>query len=96
MEPVTKQYPLNFVDETNSKEGIIVEEANTRIEKLAAEVKAIVDASNNQGRTYTSLQCRSIRVGSYKSMPKEKAVVTENAIQIKVPAISSRKYDIQK
>ena len=84
----------NFADENNGNEETTEAGADMRMEKLVAEVKAIVDVSNNQGKTYASLQCRSIRVGSYKSMPKEKASVTENAIQIKVPAIGSRKCNI--
>ena len=35
------------------------------------------------------LPCRSIRVGSYKSMPKERAVFTEKGIHLKVPDICS-------
>jgi hypothetical protein len=34
-----------------------------------------------------SLPCRSIRVGSYKSMPKDKAVFTEKGIHLRVPDI---------
>ena len=68
-------------------------EIDERMEKLATEVKAITDVCDNQGKTYASLSCRSIRIGSYKSMPKEKAAVTEIAIQIKVPAIGNRKYN---
>ena len=35
------------------------------------------------------LPCRWIRVGSYKSMPKERAVFTEKGIHLKVPDICS-------
>ena len=35
------------------------------------------------------LPCRSIRVGSYKSMPKERAVFTEKGIHLRVPDICS-------
>ena len=35
------------------------------------------------------LPCRSIRVGSYKSMPKERAKFTEKGIHLKVPDICS-------
>ena len=83
-----------FSDESSNKDDLKDTEVDARMEKLVAEVSAIVDVSDNQGKTYTSLQCRSIRIGSYKSMPKEKASVTENAIQIKVPAIGNRKYNI--
>jgi hypothetical protein len=82
-----------FSDESGNKEDLKDAEVDARLEKLVAEVSAIVDVSDNQGKTYASLQCRSIRIGSYKSMPKEKAAVTENAIQIKVPAIGNRKYN---
>ena len=76
-------------DEGNVKEEINESDMDSQIEKLVGEVKDIVDVTNNQGKTFASLQCRSIRIGSYKSMPKEKAVVTENAIQVKVPAVGN-------
>jgi len=34
-----------------------------------------------------TLACRSVRVGSYKVLPKDKIVITEKGVQIKVPAI---------
>ena len=40
-----------------------------------------------------SLPCRSIRVGSYKSMPKEKAVFTEKGIHIRVPEIIHSEFN---
>ena len=39
------------------------------------------------------LPCRSIRVGSYKSMPKERAKFTEKGIHLKVPDICSGMKD---
>ena len=56
-------------------------------EQLAKEVESIIAAGSN--KTFTSMNCRSIRVGSYKSMPKEKVNITEKAIQIRVPAIAN-------
>ena len=38
------------------------------------------------------LPCRSIRVGSYKSMPKERAVFTEKGIHLRVPDICSGRH----
>ena len=63
-----------------------------RIEKVASQISETISQSDNQGKTFASLQCRSVRIGSYKSMPKEKAFVTEDAFQIRVPAIGNRKY----
>ena len=63
-----------------------------RIEKVASQISEIISQSDNQGKTFASLQCRSVRIGSYKSMPKEKAFVTEEAFQIRVPAIGNREY----
>ena len=36
---------------------------------------------------WCSLACRSVRVGSYKVLPKDKINVTKSGVQIKVPAI---------
>ena len=36
---------------------------------------------------WCSLSCRSIRIGNYKVLPKEKITITSKGIQIKVPAI---------
>ena len=36
---------------------------------------------------FFGLQCRSIRVGSYKSMPKEKSFFTQKGIHLRVPDI---------
>ena len=67
------------------------DEERKHYEDLAKEVEAIVAAGN---KIYTSMNCRSIRIGSYKSMPKEKVYITEKAIQLKVPQISNRKLNI--
>ena len=40
---------------------------------------------------FVGLSCRSIRVGSYKSMSKDKAVFTHTGIHVKVPDIIDRK-----
>ena len=81
------------LDECN-KNDIKDTEKDLRIEKVASELSEIISVSDNQGKTYASLQCRSVRIGSYKSMPKEKAFVTEDAFQIKVPSIGNRKYSL--
>jgi len=36
---------------------------------------------------WCSILCRSIRIGNYKVIPKEKIIFTDNVVQIKVPAI---------
>ena len=45
----------------------------------------IVDGSH-PGQ-WCSLPCRSIRIGNYKVLPKEKITITTKGVQIKVPAI---------
>ena len=37
--------------------------------------------------SWCTLPCRSIRIGNYKVLPKEKITITEKGVQIKVPAI---------
>ena len=41
---------------------------------------------------FVALSCRSIRVGSYKSMSKDKALFTHSGMHVKVPDIIDRKY----
>ena len=45
----------------------------------------IVDGS--QPGQWCSLVCRSIRIGNYKVLPKEKIIITDKGVLIKVPAI---------
>ena len=81
---------INIIEECikdDTKEG----GSDAQIEKVISQISEIVDVSDNQGKTFASLQCRSVRIGSYKSMPKERALVTEHAFQIKVPSIANRK-----
>ena len=40
---------------------------------------------------YTSLICRSLRIGSYKMAPSEKVIFVSEGIRIKVPSISEGK-----
>jgi len=54
-------------------------------ESLAAEQERIADGSV-QG-PWCSLACRSIRIGNYKVLPKDKLTVTSRGIVCKVPAI---------
>ena len=41
----------------------------------------------NAGTNWCSLACRSIRIGNYKVLPKDKITITEKGVQIKVPSI---------
>lgn len=41
---------------------------------------------------FVGLSCRSIRVGSYKSMSKDKAMFTKVGVHMKVPDIIDRKF----
>ena len=41
----------------------------------------------NAGTNWCSLTCRSIRIGNYKVLPKDKITITEKGVQIKVPSI---------
>ena len=80
-------YNIEECNKDDTKEG----GSDAQIEKVISQISEIVDVSDNQGKTFASLQCRSVRIGSYKSMPKERALVTEHAFQIKVPSIANRK-----
>ncbi|KAK8741248.1 hypothetical protein OTU49_002576, partial [Cherax quadricarinatus] len=44
-------------------------------------------------RPYTSVQCRSIRVGSYKVMPKERVLIVPEGFRIKIPPITDDSGD---
>ena len=83
----------NILEECN-KDDTKETESDAQMEKVISQISEIVDVGDNQGKTFASLQCRSVRIGSYKSMPKERALVTEHAFQIKVPSIGNRKYKL--
>merc|ERR1719266_3121098 len=59
-------------DEEGGDDGVVVEER-------------ITDGS--VGGPWCSLPCRSIRIGNYKVLPKDKLTVTQRGIQFKVPGI---------
>lgn len=40
---------------------------------------------------YTSLQCRSLRIGSYKVTPKERVLIVPQGLRIEVPPIGDGK-----
>lgn len=37
--------------------------------------------------SFTSIQCRSIRIGSYKVMPKERVVIASQGLRLKLPTV---------
>ena len=45
--------------------------------------------NGSQPGQWCAFICRSIRVGNYKVLPKEKITITEKGLQIKVPAINT-------
>eukprot|EP00092_Neocalanus_flemingeri_P016495 GFUD01017849.1.p1 GENE.GFUD01017849.1~~GFUD01017849.1.p1 ORF type:complete len:1547 (+),score=557.86 GFUD01017849.1:282-4922(+) len=61
------------IGQEETGEGCLIPDAN------------IVDGSH-PGQ-WCSLPCRSIRIGNYKVLPKEKITITDKGVQIKVPAI---------
>ena len=63
-------------------------DANANKEKITDE--SITDGSI-EGQ-FCSFVCRSVRIGSYKAMPREKVVLTNKGLQIKTPAIINCKY----
>lgn len=65
-------------------------EEDERMLKMSRDLQATV-ASGTLNKNYASVQCRSIRIGSYKSMPREEVYFTEKALQIKVPGIAKGK-----
>ena len=50
-------------------------------------VVADTNIVENAGTNWCSLTCRSIRIGNYKVLPKDKITITEKGVQIKVPSI---------
>ena len=49
-----------FLDESSNKDDLKDAEIDLRMEKLVAEVNAIVDVSDNQGKTYASFYIMAI------------------------------------
>jgi hypothetical protein len=42
--------------------------------------------------SYTLLQCRTVRIGSYKVVPKDRVLLSSVGIRIAVPAIEDGEY----
>lgn len=59
---------------------------DTEGEPMAGPGEEIVVDGSVGGQWFT-LACRSVRIGNYKVVPKEKITITQRGLQIKVPAI---------
>jgi len=66
---------------------IYAEEEEVNAEK--SEGSVIIYANIVDGQ-WCQLSCRSIRIGNYKVLPKEKITITAKGVQIKVPPIINR------
>ena len=53
-----------------------------RITSMITNLKGLINGNSSQ--QFTTLTCRSIRVGSYKILTKERVFFTEKAIYLKV------------
>jgi hypothetical protein len=42
--------------------------------------------------TFTLVQCRTVRIGSYKVVPKDRVIICSAGIRITVPAIEDGEY----
>jgi len=75
-------------------------EAEGAIARIYAEEQEEVNAEESEGSVINyanivdgqccQLSCRSIRIGNYKVLPKEKITITAKGVQIKVPPIINR------
>jgi len=75
-------------------------EAEGAIARIYAEEQEEVNAEKSEGSVincanivdgqWCQLSCRSIRIGNYKVLPKEKITITAKGVQIKVPPIINR------
>ncbi|EFN85023.1 Sentrin-specific protease 6 [Harpegnathos saltator] len=45
------------------------------------------EESNNEPLPPTALQCRTVRIGSYKYIPREKVVISQNGVRFGVPLL---------
>jgi len=51
---------------------------------------SVINCANIVDGQWCQLSCRSIRIGNYKVLPKEKITITAKGVQIKVPPIINR------
>jgi len=75
-------------DDDNSRSSMV--ETQDLSQEDSGEGSIITDATIVDGShpgQWCSLPCRSIRIGNYKVLPKEKITITMNGVQIKVPGI---------
>lgn len=49
------------------------------------------DLLNDSSEEYTLLQCRTVRIGSYKVVPRDQVIISHHGIKISVPAIDNCK-----
>jgi len=64
-----------------------VDSCNNEFKGEGDSVVADPNIVENAGTNWCSLTCRSIRIGNYKVLPKDKITITEKGVQIKVPSI---------
>jgi len=91
---MSKLYNHNSVKEktceTNNISNEKKSEKNNNSKDPEGDGSLIPDANIVDGShpgQWCSLPCRSIRIGNYKVLPKEKITITDKGVQIKVPAI---------
>jgi len=66
---------------------IYAEEEEVNAEKSEG---SVINCANIVDGQWCQLSCRSIRIGNYKVLPKEKITITAKGVQIKVPPIINR------
>ncbi|XP_042230537.1 putative mediator of RNA polymerase II transcription subunit 26 [Homarus americanus] len=90
-EPISHKEPIITADMENFDD---VEEADTGGAVTGGglpDLQSLLDGTLKG--PYTSLQCRSIRVGSYKVMPKDRVLIVPQGLRLKIPPITEDSSD---
>lgn len=57
---------------------------------MNSEIKYVVD--NSIGAPHTSILCRTVRIGSYKYIPRERVVISQSGIRFGIPLLEDGKF----
>ena len=79
---IARESTLGIAEEVSELNPGLASKNEPRITSMISNLKDLING--NSSPQFTTLTCRSIRVGSYKILTKERVFFTEKAIYFKV------------
>ncbi|XP_066937467.1 sentrin-specific protease 6-like isoform X5 [Macrobrachium rosenbergii] len=84
-EPISHKEPIITEDMENFEDAVEQDVGGPVTGGGLPDIQSITDGTLKG--PYTSIHCRSIRIGSYKVMPRDRMLIMPQGIKIKVPSI---------